>query len=83
VHPSDLIEGRGNGKKGKEGQKGGIYKFLGALIFLVIKKGGSFGVGFFMGGNLPPQPSYYIYMKYVRFFHPGSRYFPHLRHPLL
>lgn len=25
VHPSKLIEGRGNGKKGKEGQKGGIY----------------------------------------------------------
>jgi len=49
VHPSDLIEGRGNGKKGKEGQKGGIYKILGALIFKIIRKGGSFGVGSFVG----------------------------------
>ncbi|MDD8031132.1 MAG: hypothetical protein PHQ25_03940 [Acidobacteriota bacterium] len=29
--PLSLIEGRGNGKKGKEGQKGGIYKIIGAL----------------------------------------------------
>jgi len=40
VHPSDLIEGRGNGKKGKEGQKGGIYKFLGALIVFQAREVG-------------------------------------------
>ena len=40
MHPSDLIEGRGNGKKGKEGQKGGIYKFLGALIVFQAKEVG-------------------------------------------
>jgi hypothetical protein len=45
VHPSALIEGRGNGKKGKEGQKGGIYKILGALMTAKIRyRGGSPGI---------------------------------------